>query len=70
MVNKLVMLVIGIITMIMNPSVSEDKNTFRIVSQTLHVWYIYTYMWVILNVNDGKYTIHRVSGFCFFEQLL
>ena len=33
------------------------KQTHRI-----HVWYIYTYIWLIYMVNVGKYTIHGSYG--------
>ena len=33
------------------------------ISHMLHVWNIYTYIWVMFEVNVGKYSIHGAYGF-------
>ena len=35
---------------------------FSSLTHRIHVWYIYTYIWLIFMVNVGKYTIHGLFG--------
>ena len=42
--------------------VSPPKNQPILQSHRIHVWYIYTYIWLIFMVNVGEYTIHGSYG--------
>ena len=37
---------------------------------SIHVWYIFTYIWLICMVNVGKYTIHGWYGYIYLHEWL
>ena len=58
-----------------SPSVSKKESHFTVkklvpVSHRIHVYGIFTYIWLIFMVNVGKYTIHWAYGYGRFVSLV